>query len=67
MQASYDKVMATPGSLMRPWAMDPEKDGTLTCPSCLGVADYWAEEDAFVCRRCGNKASAAAYHPVATA
>jgi FADH2 O2-dependent halogenase len=67
MQDSYDKVMATPRNLMRPWAMDPEKDGTLTCPSCLGVADYFADEEAFVCRRCGSKASAAAYQPVATA
>jgi flavin-dependent dehydrogenase len=67
MQASYEKVMATPHNLMRPWAMDPDKDGTLTCPSCLGVADFWPEEEAFVCRRCGSKASAAAYQPVAKA
>jgi flavin-dependent dehydrogenase len=65
MNESYDSVMATPGSLLRPWVMDPERDGTLTCPTCLGVADYWPEEQGFVCRRCGAKASAAGYQPVA--
>jgi hypothetical protein len=44
--------------------MDPEKDGTLTCPTCLGVADYWPEEKAFICRRCGAKAAAAGYQPI---
>jgi ribosomal protein L37AE/L43A len=64
MQGAYERVMATPGSLLRPWAMDPEKDGTLTCPTCLGVADYWPEEEAFICRRCGAKAAAAGYQPI---
>ena len=67
MQASYEKVMATPGNLMRPWAMDPEKDHSLTCPACLGVADYVAEEEAFVCRRCGAKTAAPAFSPAITA
>jgi FADH2 O2-dependent halogenase len=58
MQRSYEAVLAKPGSLLRPWAMDPAKDRTLTCPTCLGVADYLEEEAAFVCRRCGSKASA---------
>jgi 1H-pyrrole-2-carbonyl-[peptidyl-carrier protein] chlorinase len=53
MQESYEKVLATPGALLRPWAMDPDKDRTLTCPTCLGVADYWEDSEAFVCRRCG--------------
>jgi len=35
--------------------MDPEKDRTLTCPTCLGVADYWEDQQAFVCRRCGAR------------
>ena len=61
---TYERVMATPGSLLRPWAMDPEKNGTLTCPTCLGVADYWPEEEAFICRRCGAKAAAAGYQPI---
>jgi FADH2 O2-dependent halogenase len=63
MQESYERVMATPGSLLRPWAMDPEKNGTLTCPTCLGVADYWPEDEAFMCRRCGAKTSAGGYRP----
>jgi FADH2 O2-dependent halogenase len=65
MQRSYEAVMSQRGNLMRPWAMDAEKDGTITCPSCLGVADYWPEEEAFVCRRCGSKASAVGYQPAA--
>jgi 1H-pyrrole-2-carbonyl-[peptidyl-carrier protein] chlorinase len=64
MEQAYERVMSTPGSLLRPWAMDPEKDGTLTCPTCLGVADYWPEEEAFICRRCGAKAAAAGYQPI---
>jgi flavin-dependent dehydrogenase len=66
MQESYDRVMQIPGNLMRPWAMDPEKYNTLTCPTCLGVADYWPEEEAFVCRRCGAKAPAVSMSGVAT-
>ena len=58
MDASYHAVMRDPSSLLRPWAMDPERDRTLTCPSCLGVADYWDEEQAFVCRRCGARQAA---------
>jgi hypothetical protein len=46
--------------------MDPEKYNTLTCPTCLGVADYWPEEEAFVCRRCGAKAPAVSMSGVAT-
>jgi flavin-dependent dehydrogenase len=65
MQESYEKVMAAPGNLMRPWAMDPEKDGTLTCPSCLGVADFRPDEHVFECRRCGQRSGAGAYQPVA--
>ena len=38
--------------------MDPERDHTLTCPTCLGVADYWAQTESFVCRRCGATTSA---------
>jgi hypothetical protein len=64
MQESYEKVMATPGNLLRPWAMDPERDHTLTCPTCLGVADYWEEEQAYVCRRCGSKADVSGFVPV---
>ncbi|MGH2777415.1 MAG: NAD(P)/FAD-dependent oxidoreductase [Actinomycetota bacterium] len=55
MQASYEGVINNPKNLMRPWAMDPEKDHTLTCPTCLGVASYQTGDEAFVCRRCGAK------------
>ncbi|MGH2723343.1 MAG: NAD(P)/FAD-dependent oxidoreductase [Actinomycetota bacterium] len=58
MQESYEQVMKNPSNLLRPWAMDPEKDGSLTCPTCLGVADFWPEEDAFVCRRCDARTPA---------
>ncbi len=64
MAESYETVMKTPGNLLRPWAMDPEKDGSLTCPSCLGVADLFADEDVFVCRRCGAKTPARGMKPV---
>ena len=50
--------MQDPSSLLRPWAMDPEKDRTLTCPICLGVADYRDDEQSFVCRKCGAKTEA---------
>jgi 1H-pyrrole-2-carbonyl-[peptidyl-carrier protein] chlorinase len=55
MHESYQRVMHDPSNILRPWAMDPEKDGTLTCPTCLGVADYWAQDETFVCRRCGAR------------
>ena len=58
MNDSYKKVLADPHNLMRPWAMDPDRDGTITCPTCLGVADYWPEEQAYVCRKCEAKAYA---------
>jgi 1H-pyrrole-2-carbonyl-[peptidyl-carrier protein] chlorinase len=58
MEAAYEQVIADPNSLLRPWAMDPEKDHTLTCPACLGVADYRPEREEFVCRRCGISRSA---------
>ena len=55
MRESYERVMSDPSNLMRPWAMDPEKDGSISCPTCLGVADYVAERKVFVCRKCGNE------------
>jgi hypothetical protein len=58
MQESYEKVLTSPGNLLRPWAMDPDKDGTLTCPSCLGVADLVDEDGSFLCRRCGARSAA---------
>jgi 1H-pyrrole-2-carbonyl-[peptidyl-carrier protein] chlorinase len=56
MQETYDHVMNDPGNLLRPWIMDPEMNHTITCPKCLGVADFIADEQAFQCRRCGSKA-----------
>jgi FADH2 O2-dependent halogenase len=58
MQESYESVMANPRNLMRPWAMDPERDGTITCPICLGVADFVPEPELFRCRRCGAETAA---------
>jgi len=52
MEESYERILYSPANLLRPWAMDPEKDGTLTCPTCLGVADYQSDTERFVCRRC---------------
>jgi hypothetical protein len=65
MQKSYESVLATPGSLLRPWGMDMARDHTLSCETCLGIADYVEEEEAFVCRRCGARASTAPW-PVAS-
>ena len=36
-----------------------EAPNTRTCPTCLGVSDYWEEDQAFVCRRCGARTDAA--------
>jgi len=55
MQESYEAVLSAPGNLLRPWAMDPERDRTITCPDCLGVADEVAGEGVFECRRCGAR------------
>jgi flavin-dependent dehydrogenase len=64
MQESYENVMSQPGNLLRPWLMDPERDGSITCPTCLGVGDYLPDEDKFVCRRCGTETPAKGYVPM---
>jgi flavin-dependent dehydrogenase len=64
MQESYDRVLAQPHNIMRPWAMDPDKDRTLTCPTCLGVADYWPDQESFVCRRCGARTPARGFRTI---
>jgi hypothetical protein len=53
MNETYDRVLQDPNNLLRPWIMDPQKDHSLTCPTCLGVADYVPEEAAFLCRKYG--------------
>jgi FADH2 O2-dependent halogenase len=53
MQQTYETVMKDPQNILRPWAMDPDKDGSLTCPSCLGIADFIEATHTFECRRCG--------------
>jgi 1H-pyrrole-2-carbonyl-[peptidyl-carrier protein] chlorinase len=58
MEEAYEQVLTDPESLLRPWAMDPERDRSLTCPTCLGVADYWEATQEFVCRKCGATTSA---------
>lgn len=64
MQEAYEGVLTQPGSVLRPWAMDPEKDHTLTCPICLGVADYLPAETAFVCRRCDARTPMKDFRPL---
>jgi flavin-dependent dehydrogenase len=66
MEEAFDRVLHNPGNLLRPWAMDPENDGTLTCPTCLGVADYVIAEEAFVCRRCDARAKVPGIRPRAS-
>ncbi|TMK53875.1 MAG: NAD(P)/FAD-dependent oxidoreductase [Actinobacteria bacterium] len=58
MQEAYERVLKDPSNVLRPWALDAERDHSLTCPTCLGVADYVADESAFVCRRCGARTAA---------
>lgn len=53
MLRSYEVIMRDPANLVRPWAMDPDNAGSISCPNCLGVADYEDSERAFVCRKCG--------------
>jgi 1H-pyrrole-2-carbonyl-[peptidyl-carrier protein] chlorinase len=55
MHASFDKVMADPGNLLRPYATFREIQDLAVCPDCLGVVDYVAAEHAFVCRKCGGR------------
>jgi hypothetical protein len=59
MHDSYQKALADPGSLLRPWAMDPERADLPRCLQCLGVVDYIAAERAHLCRRCGARQEAA--------
>ena len=63
MQTSYERVISDPTNILRPWAMDPEKDNTLTCPMCLGVADYLPEEEVFACRRCKARTPLKGFKP----
>jgi flavin-dependent dehydrogenase len=55
MQASYEKAVADPGNLLRPWAMDPEKADLPRCPHCLGVVDFVSSEKLFICRKCDSR------------
>jgi flavin-dependent dehydrogenase len=55
MHDSYEKAVADPTNLLRPWAMDPEKADNPRCQYCLGVVDYLRKESIFVCRKCGER------------
>jgi len=55
MHESYRKVMASPNNLMRPWVMDPEKSGFITCPECLALAPKAPDGRRYVCGRCGHE------------
>src|SRR5205823_3630811 len=59
MQESYEKALADPNNLLRPWALDPGKADLPRCPTCLGVVDFVARERAFVCRKCGARRESA--------
>jgi 1H-pyrrole-2-carbonyl-[peptidyl-carrier protein] chlorinase len=55
MHDSYEKAVADPTNLLRPWAMDPDRADNARCPECLGVVDYVRKESALICRRCGAR------------
>jgi FADH2 O2-dependent halogenase len=55
MHDSYERVMADPNNLLRPWSMLPQNG--VSCPRCLGVADFVSEENIFRCRKCGEETS----------
>lgn len=54
MNEAYERVIADPNNLMRPWSFYPENAASIACNECLGVADLTPELNAFVCRKCGN-------------
>ncbi|MGH2701163.1 MAG: NAD(P)/FAD-dependent oxidoreductase [Actinomycetota bacterium] len=58
MQETYEQVVDDPSNLLRPWVMDPAIAGSISCPTCLGVADYDAHEQSFSCRKCGQSTRA---------
>jgi flavin-dependent dehydrogenase len=58
MEKAFEKVMADPNNLLRPYAFFPEEQGIRVCPECLGVLDYVPEEEQFVCRACGARREA---------
>lgn len=58
MQASYEEVLSDPANILRPWAIDPHRDRAITCPRCLGIADYRDDLEGYLCRKCGASTSA---------
>jgi len=59
MNETFDKVMADPGNLLRPYAMFKDAQDFAVCPHCLGAVDFVPSERASVCRTCGARREAA--------
>jgi rubredoxin len=55
MKDTFEKVMANPDNLLRPYAMFRELQQSSVCPECLGAVDYQSPEEIYVCRRCGAR------------
>jgi flavin-dependent dehydrogenase len=66
MNESYERVMADPNNLLRPWSFDdmlrqstewnPDEDASapaLSCPTCGGRVAMNAERDTLICTVCG--------------
>jgi flavin-dependent dehydrogenase len=64
MHESYDKVMADPNNLMRPWTFDPQRSGSIDftdvaeellppCPVCGGAVRFGDARATVVCQGCG--------------
>ena len=64
MHESYEKVMADPNNLMRPWTFDPVRSKTLEwgedalahlppCPVCGGKVEFRNGRELLVCTSCG--------------
>jgi flavin-dependent dehydrogenase len=66
MNESYERVMADPNNLLRPWSFDDllvkskqwsaddeARPHFLPCPTCGGRVDLQAERGVLVCSRCG--------------
>jgi flavin-dependent dehydrogenase len=65
MNESYERVMADPNNLLRPWSFDdmlrsstewsPDSEAgpALSCPTCGGRVRMDAEQDTLICSACG--------------
>jgi len=58
MKKTFEKVMADPDNLLRPYAMFRDVQQSSVCPECLGPVDYMSLERAYICRTCGARREA---------